>query len=214
MDEDISIINANTRNEKIRNFFVKNKNRLIVIVFILILILISAYSYDKYKSNKKNEISNEFNLITLEYSESTKASTTNRLLEIINKKDPTYSPLSLYFIIDNKLISDLEKINSLFDILIENTSLDLEIKNLIILKKALFNADQAQENDLLNILNPLINSESVWKSQALYLMAEYFYSKDQKQNSKEFFNKIIILENVNPEIKQKAQRRLNRDLSD
>ena len=214
MDEDISIINSNTRNEKIKNFFVKNKNRLIVIVFILILILISAYSYDKYKSNKKNEISNEFNLITLEYSESTKVNITNRLLEIINKKDPTYSPLSLYFIIDNKLISDLEKINSLFDILIENTSLDFEIKNLVILKKALFNADQAQENDLLNILNPLINSESVWKSQALYLMAEYFYSKDQKQNSKEFFNKIISLENVNPEIKQKAQRRLNRDLSD
>ena len=85
MDEDISIINSNTRNEKIKNFFVKNKNRLIVIVFILILILISAYSYDKYKSNKKNEISNEFNLITLEYSESTKANTTNRsnLLTII-----------------------------------------------------------------------------------------------------------------------------------
>jgi len=214
MDEDISIINTNTRNEKIRNFFVKNKNRLIVIVFILILILISAYSYDKYKSNKKNEISNEFNLITLEYSEDTKANTTNRLLEIINKKDPTYSPLSLYFIIDNKLISDQKQINNLFDILIENTSLDLEIKNLVILKKALFNADQAQENELLNILNPLINSESVWKSQALYLMAEYFYSKDQIQNSKEFFNKIISLENVNPEIKQKAQRRLNRDLSD
>tara|TARA_B100001996_G_C18452234_1_gene512671 strand:+ start:78 stop:722 length:645 start_codon:yes stop_codon:yes gene_type:complete len=214
MDEDISIINTNTRNEKIRNFFVKNKNRLIVIVFILILILISAYSYDKYKSNKKNEISNEFNLITLEYSESTKANTTNRLLEIINKKDSTYSPLSLYFIIDNKLISDQKQINNLFDILIENTSLDLEIKNLVILKKALFNADQAQENELLNILNPLINSESVWKSQALYLMAEYFYSKDQIQNSKEFFNKIISLENVNPEIKQKAQRRLNRDLSD
>ena len=214
MDEDISIINTNTRNEKIRNFFVKNKNRLIVIVFILILIFISTYSYDKYKSNKKNEISNEFNLITLEYSESTKANTTNRLLEIINKKDPTYSPLSLYFIIDNKLISDQKQINNLFDILIENTSLDLEIKNLVILKKALFNADQAQENELLNILNPLINSESVWKSQALYLMAEYFYSKDQIQNSKEFFNKIISLENVNPEIKQKAQRRLNRDLSD
>ena len=214
MDEDISIINTNTRNEKIRNFFVKNKNLLIVIVFILILIFISAYSYDKYKSNKKNEISNEFNLITLEYSESTKANTTNRLLEIINKKDPTYSPLSLYFIIDNKLISDQKQINNLFDILIENTSLDLEIKNLVILKKALFNADQAQENELLNILNPLINSESVWKSQALYLMAEYFYSKDQIQNSKEFFNKIISLENVNPEIKQKAQRRLNRDLSD
>jgi len=81
-------------------------------------------------------------------------------------------------------------------------------------KKALFNADQAQESDLLNILNPLINSESVWRSHALYLMAEFFYSKDQKQKSKEFFNQIISLENPNSDIKLQAEKRLNRDLSD
>ena len=214
MDEDISIINSNTRNEKVKNFFLKNKNKLITIVFVLIVILISAYSYDKYKTNQKNEISNQFNSTTLEYSESNKENTINRLLEIINKKDPTYSTLSLYFIIDNKLISDQEKINSLFDILIEKTSLEQEIKNLVILKKALFNADDAQESDLLNILNPLINSDSVWKSHAFHLMAEYFYSKDQKQKSKEFFNQIISLENSNPDIKLQAQKRLNRDLSE
>jgi len=214
MDEDISIINSNTRNEKVKNFFLKNKNKLITIVFVLIVILISAYSYDKYKTNQKNEISNQFNSATLEYSESNKDNTTNILLEIVNKKDPTYSTLSLYFIIDNKLISDQEKINSLFDLLIEKTSLEKEIKNLVILKKALFNADDAQESDLLNILNPLINSKSVWKSHALHLMAEYFYSKNQKQKSKEFFNQIIILENANPDIKLQAQKRLNRDLSE
>ena len=214
MDEDISIINSNTRNEKVKNFFLKNKNKLITIIFILIVILISAYSYDKYKTNQKNEISNQFNSTTLEYSESTKDNTANILLEIVNKKDPTYSTLSLYFIIDNKLISDQEKINSLFDILIKETSLEKEIKNLVILKKALFNADDAQESDLLNILNPLINSKSVWKSHALHLMAEYFYSKNQKQKSKEFFNQIIILENANPDIKLQAQKRLNRDLSE
>ena len=136
------------------------------------------------------------------------------LLEIINEKDPTYSPLSLYFIIDNKLISDVEKINNFFDIIIEKVSLDNEIKNLIIFKKASYNADQAQESELLNILNPLINSKSVWKSHALYLMAEYFYSKDQKQKSKEFFNQIISLENANQDIRLKAQKRLNRDLSE
>ena len=214
MDEDISIINSNTRNEKVKNFFLKNKNKLIATVFVLIVILISAYSYDKYKTNQKNEISNQFNSATLEYSESNKDNTTNILLEIVNKKDPTYSTLSLYFIIDNKLISDQEKINSLFDLLIEKTSLEKEIKNLVILKKALFNADDAQESDLLNILNPLINSKSVWKSHALHLMAEYFYSKNQKQKSKEFFNQIIILENANPDIKLQAQKRLNRDLSE
>jgi hypothetical protein len=214
MEEDISIINSNTRNEKVRNFFINNKNKIISTIIVLIIVLISAYSFDNYKTNKKKGISNKFNLTTLAYSKNTKGSTVQKLVEIINEQDPTYSPLSLYFIIDNKLVSNQTEINSYFDILIEKTSLDREIKNLIIYKKALFNADQAQESDLLNILNPLINSDSVWKSHALYLMAEYFYSKDQKQKSKEFFNQIISLENSNSDIKLQAEKRLNRDLSE
>ena len=207
MEEDISIINSNTRNEKVRNFFVNNKNKIISTIVFLIVILVGAYSFDKYKTNKKKEISNKFNSITLSYSENTKEKTTQNLIEIINEQDPTYSTLSLYFIIDNKLITNQSDINSYFDILIEKTSLDKEIKNLVIYKKALFNADQAQESDLLNILNPLINSESVWKSHALYLMGEYFYSKDQKQKSREFFNQITSLEDANPEIKLQAQKK-------
>ena len=214
MDEDISIINSNTRQEKVRNFFVNNKNKIISTIIILIVILVGAYSFDSYKTNKKKEISNKFNSTTLNHSESTKEITVRNLVEIINEQDPTYSPLSLYFIIDNKLISNQSEINSYFDSVIEKTSLDEEIKNLVIYKKALFNSDQAQESELLKILNPLINSKSVWKSHALYLMAEYFYSKDQKQKSKEFFNQIANLGDANPDIKLQAQKRLNRDLSD
>ena len=214
MDEEISIINANTRNEQVKNFFLKYKNKIILTLLALAVLLIGAYSFDKYKVNKKKRISNKFNATTLAYSKSTKDITIKNLVEIINDQDPTYSPLSLYFIIDNKLISEQDEINSLFDLLIEKTSLDEEIMNLIIYKKALFNADQSQESDLLNILNPLINSESVWRSHALYLMAEYFYSKDQKQKSKEFFEQIITLEDGNQEIRQQTQRRLNRDLSE
>ena len=214
MDEEISIINSNTRNERVRNFFVKNKIKIISILLAIIIVLIAAYSFDKYKTNQKIEISNKFNSTTLMHSDKNKESTIKNLVEIINKKDPTYSPLSLYFILDKKLISDRVKINEYFDLLIENTQLDKEINNLVIYKKALFNADQAQESDLLNILNPLINSESVWRSHALYLMAEFFYSKDQKQKSKEFFNQIISLENPNSDIKLQAEKRLNRDLSD
>ena len=214
MEEDISIINSNTRQEKVRNFFVNNKIKIISTIIILVVILVGGYSFDSYKTNKKKEISNKFNLTILDHSENTKEKTIQNLVEIINVQDPTYSPLSLYFIIDNKLISNQSEINSYFDILIEKVTLDKEIKNLVIYKKALFNADKAQEGDLLSILNPLINSKSVWKSHALYLMAEYFYSKDQKQKSKEFFNQIITLENANIDIKTQAQKRLNRDLSD
>jgi hypothetical protein len=214
MDEDISIINNNTRNEKVRNFFINNKNKIVSIILVLTIVLIGVYSFDNYKANKKKKISDKFNSTTLSYSEKTKDITAQKLVEIIKEQDPTYSPLSLYFIIDNQLISNQSDINNYFDSLIEKTSLDAEIKNLVIYKKALFNADKAQESDLLNILNPLINSESVWKSHALYLMAEYFYFKDQKQKSKEFFNQIISLKNPNQDIKQQAQKRLSRDLSE
>ncbi len=214
MDEDLSIINTNTRNEKIKNFFVNNKNKIISGIIILIIIIVGVFSYDKYLINKKKDISDSYNSIIIDYSEKTKEKTANSLIEIINKKDPTYSPLSLYFIIDNNLVSDQSRINSLFDILINDTSLDSEINKLIIYKKALYNADNAQESDLLNMLNPLINSKSVWKSHSLYLMAEYFYANNQKQKAKEFFNQIIALENSNPEIRLQAEKRLNRDLSE
>jgi predicted negative regulator of RcsB-dependent stress response len=214
MDEDVSIINTNTRNEKIKNFFVNNKNKLIFGIIIILVGIVAVYGFDKYQTNKKQQISDNYNLITIEYSENNKEKTINKLIEIVNAKDPTYSPLSLYFIIDNKLLSDQKQINELFDILINQTPLDDEINNLIIYKKALFNADQYAEGDMLNILNPLINSKSVWKSHALYLMAEYFYAKEQNQKAKEFFNQIISSENPNPDIRLQAEKRLNRDLSE
>ena len=214
MDEDLSIINSNTRNEKIKKYFVNNKKKIILFFIIIVFIIFGVFSYDKYSVNKKKKISDSFNSITIDYSESNKEKTAKNLIEIINKKDPTYSPLSLYFIIDNNLINDRSETNSLFDILIKDTSLDNEVKNLIIYKKALFNADNAKESDLLNILNPLINSESVWKSHALYLMAEYFYADNQNQKAKEFFNQIISLENSNIDLRLQAEKRLNRDLSE
>ena len=80
MEEDISIINSNTRNEKVRNFFVNNKNKIISTIVILVIILAGAYSFDSYKINKKKEISNKFNSITLTYSENTKEKTTKKPL--------------------------------------------------------------------------------------------------------------------------------------
>ena len=216
MDEDLSIINTNARNEKIKNFFVNNKKKIISGIIILIIIIVGVFSYDKYSTNNKKKISNDYNSIIIEYSVNNKEETANKLIEIINKKDPTYSTLSLYFIIDNDLVSDKKVMYNLFQTIISETKLDKEIKNLIIYKKALFYSEEIEnnENGLLEILKPLINSESVWKSHALYLIAEYFYSKNQKQKSKEFFEKIITLGNVNPDIMKEAQKRINRDFSE
>tara|TARA_B100001063_G_scaffold196219_1_gene188125 strand:+ start:277 stop:921 length:645 start_codon:yes stop_codon:yes gene_type:complete len=214
MDEDLAIINTNTRNQRIKDFFLNNKKSLMILISITFIFLMTFFILGEYKKKKKVEISNLYNSIIIEYSEKNKEKTAINLIEIINENDPTYSVLALYFIIDNELTKDKEKINDLFESVINESSLEKEIKNLVIYKKALFNADEIKENDLLTILNPIINSESVWKSHALYLIAEYFYSKEEKQKSKEFFEKIVNLENSNLELKTEAQKRLSRDLSD
>ena len=214
MDEDIAIIDSNTRNEKIKKFFINYKKLLFSILALVFTLLISYFIFEEFNEKKKLKISDQYNQIVTEYSKDNKQITSNALVELVNKKDPTYSPLSLYFIIDNQLITEKSKVNKLFDVVIEDVSLQKEIKNLIIYKKALYNADDIGENELLKILKPIINSESVWKSHALYLIAEYFFYKGEKQKSIEFFNQIISLENANQELKIESQKRLNRDLSE
>ena len=214
MDEDIAIIDEKTRNEKIKNFFVRNKKLLISSLLFIVLIVLSYFSLQIYNDKKREAISNKFNSSIINYKNADKNKVVSALKEVIYEKDSTYSPLALYFLIDNDLIEKNSEINSLFDFLIEKTSLETEIKNLIIYKKALYNADFSNENDLLEILNPVINSESLWKSHALYLVAEYFYSKNEKEKAKEFFSQILTLNNANKEIKIESQKRLNRDLSD
>jgi len=211
MDEEIQLINTNTRNQKIKNFFLANKKKIIISVSLLILLAIIYFLFLEIKERNKIKLAERYNKITIEHLADKKKDNKDELIEIIYENDTTYSPLALYFIIDNEMLSKNNEINELFDQVINKTRLDKEIKNLIIYKKALFNSDFSSESELLNILNPVINSESVWKSQALYLIAEYFYSKDEKEKSKEFFNKIVGMQNSNPNIKTESQRRLNRD---
>lgn len=214
MDEETAIIDSNARNERIKNFLIHNKKRILIFLGLIVFLLLLFFGYGEFKENNKIKISDRYNSLTIQYNEQNQQTTLDGLEELVLEKDSTYSPLALYFIIDRKLTLDKEKINTYFDVLINDTSLDKEILNLIIYKKALYNADTISEIDLLNILKPITNSESVWKSHALYLIAEYFFSKDQKEKSKEFFQQITELENSNPDIKNQALKRINRDLSD
>jgi predicted negative regulator of RcsB-dependent stress response len=214
MDEEITIIDSNTRNERIRNFFINNKKKLIITVSIILVIIIGYLSFEKSKERTKIKLANQYNLALIDLNPDNKQKTINEMVNVVKSNDATYSPLALYHLLDNNLLENNEEINTLFNELIEKTNLENEIKNLVIYKKALFNSDFVSENELLKILNPVINSESIWKSHALYLMAEFFYSKDEKQKAKEFFKQILVLPNASSTIKAESQKRLNRDLGE
>jgi predicted negative regulator of RcsB-dependent stress response len=214
MDEEATIIDSNARNERIKNFFINNKKKLILTISLILVIIIGYLLFEKSKERIKIKLANQYNLALIDLNPDNKKKTIDEMVNVVKSNDTTYSPLALYHLLDNNLLESSEEINILFDELIEKTKLDNEIKNLIIYKKALFNSDFVSENELLKILNPVINSESIWKSHSLYLLAEFFYSKNEKQKAKEFFNQILVLPNANSTIKTESQKRLNRDLGE
>jgi len=215
MEEEIQIINENARKEKLKNFFVKNSKYLIFSISALIILILSYFVYVEIKSRDQIKLAEKYSNIVNNFNnlQNTELST-KELIKIIEKKNPTYSPLALYFILDNDLVIENKEINKYFDMVINIGSLEKEIKNLNIYKKAIYNSDFVDETELVEILRPITNTDSVWKSHSLYLLAEFFYFKKNKTESKKLLNEILSYENSNPEIKLEAQKKLTRDFSE
>jgi len=214
MDQEIEIISSETRKEKIKNFLINKKKTIIAVAIFLLLILFSFFFYQEYEKGHREWLGNKYNTTIIQYETGDKSKILNSMKEIIEDKDKTYSPLAFFYLLDNDLITSKEEINKFFDILINEIDLDKENKNLTIFKKGLFNSEFANENELLNILNPVIKSESIWKPHALYLMAEYYFAKNEKQKSKEFFELLVSLEGISSKVKMEAQKRLRSDFSE
>ena len=112
MDEDISIINANTRQEKIKNFFIKNRKSLIAILSSIILIVFAYFAFGEIKDRKMKNLAEKYNNILINFNSSNKIDFKNDLVEIINdrivikvfllfiKKSLIFSFLVLVLIID------------------------------------------------------------------------------------------------------------------
>tara|TARA_B100001121_G_scaffold216938_1_gene190357 strand:+ start:2723 stop:3367 length:645 start_codon:yes stop_codon:yes gene_type:complete len=203
----------NQKNYNLKKIFLDNKKIFIYSFTLLLLALFSYFFYSDYKKDIKVKISEKYNLAVINYDKSRPNISIEEMKNIISIKDSTYSPLALYFLLDNNLLINKDETNTYFDLLINETNIDDVVKNLLIYKKGLYNSDSANEEELLSIFKPLINSENLWKSHSLYIIAEYFYSKNEKQKAKEFFEKILEMEDSNPQIKIEAQKRLQRDFS-
>ena len=213
MSEEAQIIIDDQKKTSLKSFLLNNKKLIITFILIILFSLFASFFYIDHKKNKIVKISEQYNLAVINYKKDNPNSSISKMKDIINIKDSTYSPLALYFLLDNDLLRNKDEVNQYFDLLIEEVKLDKQIKNLIIYKKGLFNSQSASEDDLLKMFNPLINNDNLWRSHSLYVIAEYFFSKNEMQKSKEFFQKILELENSNPQIKLEAQKRLQRDFS-
>ena len=213
MDEDIAIVNQNTRISLVKDFFKKNSKKIIISLSIIFIALLIFFVFDELKKRKKEKLAQLYNGIIFNTNQYEQNDIKNKMIKIVNEKVDTYSALALYYLIDNKLVDDQNKISEYFDQVI-SISDDKELKNLIIFKKEIYFSDKYTEIKLLEILNPLINSDSIWKQHGLLLMGDFYYQKKEFNKSKEFFEKITELSNINPKIKTDVERRLNRDFNE
>ena len=214
MDEEIAIISKDAKNEKIKSFILKNKNKIYSFIFIFITFIFSTFFYQDYKKKNYLKLANKYVVASTTYESENKDYYIKEFNEIINTNNATYAPLSLFFLIDNNIIESNQEVNLLFDQIIKNASLDKEMKNLLIYKKALFNSEFKLENELIEILKPIINSDSIWKSHSLLLLGDYFLSKDEKQKAKDFYIQILSDEKTNQNIAFQAQSRLRSNFSE
>ena len=197
-----------TKKTKIKKFYESNKILIFSSVFSLI-ILFGVYSFYLHSKEKKRILLSQNYIQAKIYLENNKKNKAKNLLEdIIFANDPSYSTLSLFLILSQKLVTDQKEVSKLFEHVLMNNKFEKEVKNLIIFKKALFQSNFVSELELLDAVKPLINTETVWKPHALLLLGDYFASKKEYLKAKEFYVQILSLKNLHKELYNHARSQL------
>ena len=185
-----------TKKSRFRKFYESNKISIFSFILILFISFGSFSYYLTIKENKKIQLSENYIKAKIYLENGKEKEATDLLKSVVFSNDSTYSTLSFFIIINQKLITDNKEILVLYDHLIENNNFDEEIKNLLIYKKALFKSKFVDEFELLSDLKPLLNNNSLWEPHALILIGDYFVAKKQKIKAKEFYTQVLSIKNL------------------
>ncbi|MDC0205332.1 hypothetical protein OAJ64_00785 [Pelagibacteraceae bacterium] len=197
-----------TKKNRVLKFYESNK--LLIFGSIIGIVTVTAL-LSFYVNNKKQEkvlLAENYIQAKIYIAEKNKNAAKNILKNIILANDSTYSTLSLFLILNEKLIEDKKEISIFFDHILKNNKYNIEIKNLIIFKRALFESSSINELELLDLLKPLTNKESIWKPHALLFLGDYFSSKREYVKAREFYSKVLLINNLNRELYDEAKYQL------
>ena len=193
-----------TKKSKLRKFYEENKILIFSTILILVITIVSISYYLEIKEKKKILLAESY-IEAKVYSQSGNRNKAKNILKtIIFANDSTYSPLSLFLILNENLIVEQKELLYLFNHILKNNKFEKEVRNLIIFKKALFQSNFVNELELLEAVNPLINTETLWKPHALLLLGDYFFSKKQYFKAKEFYIRVLSLKDLHKELYEQA----------
>ena len=167
-------------------FIKRNKIKLFLIISLIVASIILFISYNEYQTRKNATISEKYNRAKILIENKNNKKAKKILEEIVFARNSFYSPSALNLIVDNNLIKDKVKMTSYFDQIIFKSKLEEETKNLFIFKKIIFIGDDIEENDLLSNLNPIIQSDSLWKNTVTDYIIKYYLSKGEFNKARDF----------------------------
>ena len=190
-------------------YFLKSNSKIFIYSISVLVLLIVISSWFVYESKKeKVKISEDFVRAQVLIDRNNKNEAKEILKGIVEKKNTVYASLSLFLLIDKNLIEDKNIVISYFDHLINNNSYTEEDLDLLRLKKAIYISDTKREQEILELLNPVINSNSVWKAQALKFLGDFYYSTNQFKKAKQYYS--VLLQDDNQDIsKEDINRKIN-----
>ena len=197
-----------TKKSKLRKLYESNKILIFSIILILIIAIFSTSFYLGIKEKNKTLLADNYIEAKVDIENGDRNKARSMLKTIIFANDNTYSTLSLFLILNENLIIEQKELLNLFDHILKNNQFDKEVRNLIIFKKALFQSNFVSELELLEAVNPLINTKSLWKPHALLLLGDYFFSKQEYLKAKEFYVRILTLKDLHNELYEQARSQL------
>ena len=175
-------------NNKI-SYFLKYKKALIYFLASLATAFIVYLFLDYYKKKNNINISEKYNSAMILLSNEKKNQSKKMLINVIEAKNKFYSPLALNTIIDKNLETSKTEVLKYFDLVDKIRGLEKDKKELFKLKRAIFISEDGNENEILQILNPIINSKSIWRTSAISFLEKYYIAQNQREKAKEFYNK-------------------------
>mgnify|MGYP003333930741 FL=1 len=209
MNQIFNEIDNDLKQDKLLNFFKKNKFIIVIIISLILLIIFIIVGKNIIFENRAKKNTQEY-VIILNLIKDKKVDEAKKRLEIL--KD---SKINLYKVLAISKLLELSKENKNEQISILDYAIKSDIekndKDLFKIKKALLAFDNLDEQQFLNLLNPVDFKNSPWRVLSLEILGDFYLSKGQKIKAKDVYDQAFKISDI-PEIFKKDLEKKIKDI--
>ena len=209
MNQIFNEIDNDLKQDKLLNFFKRYKFIIVIIISLILLIIFIIVGKNIIFENRAKKNTQEY-VIILNLIKDKKVDEAKKRLEILkNSKINIYKVLAISKLLELSKENKNEQI-SILDYAIKS-DIEKNDKDLFKIKKALLAFDNSDEQQFLNLLNPVDFKNSPWRVLSLEILGDFYLSKGQKIKAKDVYDQALKISDI-PEIFKKDLEKKIKDI--